>query len=519
MTEAEKQEIVGLVMTQISSQAVDFDIATEEPKANDLLTAVRETESGGYRGVTIKWDDVARIATELANQAATRAEQAKTDAVTAKNIAQEILTGVQNKGTEITNFVATSKSEIETQKNESVNAVKSVYQTDLNELKGDLDKLNIMSVNRFNKNDLFPTNNRYVDPYNGNILYAEGFNTSGLIYVNDLKSFKMTKVFSGAFYTEDEVYVGGIDYSSYTNVPQNAIYCRICFRTENIDLVQLGENVTDDNYIPFDDIFLLNGVRLSKKQLEEGKIIVYTDLYVGSGKNFESITSALNFIIDNSYYNRYRIHVSKGTYEETFHTKDYVDIIGENPYQTIINYISDDESDYVNRSAIFATSYTKLENLTIETKGSKYPVHCDGAYNIPYEVVIKNCILRHNGFDTLPTQAGTAIGIGLYHGQHVKLIECELDGKNGVYGSADIYCHNSADTDERHSKYRSLRVENCVLGECTYGMRLQAIENNQMQDNDCVLIGNVNNGLTKFFKQSTSKDSWHIRQFGQTWAN
>ncbi len=132
MTEAEKQEIVGLVMTQISSQAVDFDIATEQPKANDLLTAVRENESGGYKGVTIKWDDVARIATELANQAVKKAEQAKNDAVTAKNIAQEILTGVQNKDEEITNFVATSKSEIETQKNESVEAVQSIYRTDFN---------------------------------------------------------------------------------------------------------------------------------------------------------------------------------------------------------------------------------------------------------------------------------------------------------------------------------------------------------------------------------------------------
>ena len=132
MTEAEKQEIVGLVMTQISSQAVDFDIATEQPQANDLLTAVRETESGVYRGVTIKWDDVARIATELANQAVKKAEQAKNDAVTAKNIAQEILTGVQNKDEEITNFVATSKSEIETQKNESVEAVQSIYRTDFN---------------------------------------------------------------------------------------------------------------------------------------------------------------------------------------------------------------------------------------------------------------------------------------------------------------------------------------------------------------------------------------------------
>ena len=134
MTEAEKQEIVGLVMTQISSQAVDFDIATEQPQANDLLTAVRETESGGYRGVTIKWDDVARIATEVANRAAERAEQAETDA-------NNILEQVQSEGTEITNFVATSKAEIETQKDESVNAVKSVYQTDLDELKGDLDDL------------------------------------------------------------------------------------------------------------------------------------------------------------------------------------------------------------------------------------------------------------------------------------------------------------------------------------------------------------------------------------------
>lgn len=90
MTEAEKQEIVGLVMTQISSQAVDFDIATEEPKANDLLTAVRETESGGYRGVTIKWDDVARIATELANQAAKRAEDAKTSIVASKEYAEKL---------------------------------------------------------------------------------------------------------------------------------------------------------------------------------------------------------------------------------------------------------------------------------------------------------------------------------------------------------------------------------------------------------------------------------------------
>lgn len=100
MTEAEKQEIVGLVMTEISSQAVDFDIETEQPQANDLLTAVREV-AGRYVGVTLKWDDVARIATELANQAATRAEQAK----------QSIVASEENVTTMVSQ-VSTMKSEV-----------------------------------------------------------------------------------------------------------------------------------------------------------------------------------------------------------------------------------------------------------------------------------------------------------------------------------------------------------------------------------------------------------------------
>ena len=120
MTEAEKQEIVGLVMTQISSQAVDFDIATEEPQANDLLTAVRQTSSGVYEGVTLKWNDVARIATELANQAATRAEQAKTNVENMKSSVEQTVTDF--------NALAEEKKQ----------EVQGVYQNDLDELKGDL---------------------------------------------------------------------------------------------------------------------------------------------------------------------------------------------------------------------------------------------------------------------------------------------------------------------------------------------------------------------------------------------
>ena len=123
MTEAEKQEIVGLVMTQISSQAVDFDIATEQPQANDLLTAVRESESGGYIGVTIKWDDVARIATELANQAATRAEQAKQSIVDSEENVTTMASQVSSMKSEVYQMgvsVETFKDQAETAAGTSV---------------------------------------------------------------------------------------------------------------------------------------------------------------------------------------------------------------------------------------------------------------------------------------------------------------------------------------------------------------------------------------------------------------
>ena len=131
MTTEELNTIVQQVMAQIEDNALDFDVQITSPESNDYLMASRLKSDGTYSGIIIKWQDVAKVVTDVA-------VQAKTDAVNAKDIAQTILSQVQSKGTEITNFVATSKTEIATAKTEAVNAVQSVYQTDLTELKGDL---------------------------------------------------------------------------------------------------------------------------------------------------------------------------------------------------------------------------------------------------------------------------------------------------------------------------------------------------------------------------------------------
>ena len=124
MTTEELREIVSAVMQELESSGVDFDYTIQTAEDTDLVFVIRGT-APDYQGVTVTWTGLLDIITA-------KAEQAKTDAVNAKNIAQEVLTGVQNKGAEITNFVTTSKAEMETPKNESVEAVQSIYRTDLN---------------------------------------------------------------------------------------------------------------------------------------------------------------------------------------------------------------------------------------------------------------------------------------------------------------------------------------------------------------------------------------------------
>ena len=124
MTTEELREIVSAVMQELESSGVDFDYTIQTAEDTDLVFVIRGT-APDYQGKVITWKGLLDIITA-------QATQAKTDAVNAKDIAQQILTQVQNKGTEITNFVATSKSEIETQKNESVEAVQSIYRTDFN---------------------------------------------------------------------------------------------------------------------------------------------------------------------------------------------------------------------------------------------------------------------------------------------------------------------------------------------------------------------------------------------------
>lgn len=209
MTDQELKDIVAAVVAELEKSGVDFDYKADQAKDDDLVFVIRGT-APNYQGVTVTWKGLLDIITA-------QATQAKNDAETAKNAANTILEQVQSKGTEITNFVATSKAELETQKNESVNAVKSVYQTDLNELKGDLGVL---------LNDI------------GNPKTLSGSSTAVYVWIECF----------GALSVGDKIVIDG--YNISTNPPNISIYKNEngtrteLFNTSNTNEYTLTENVS-----------------------------------------------------------------------------------------------------------------------------------------------------------------------------------------------------------------------------------------------------------------------------------
>ena len=198
------------------------------------------------------------------------AQSAKQDAVTAKNAANTILEQVQSKGTEITNFVATSKADLETQKNESVNAVKSVYQTDLNELKGDSDE--ITEELRSNKIIQFEPKIEYLGKYlvdpNGTV----NANDSYYAYSVDLSKINEAYVnYANVLgYFESKPKLGsvtsdGTRYENYGNfnitVTSDKKYLLICNIVDNIPIVK---NAKESETIWNE----LNNTKLNVKNLE-----------------------------------------------------------------------------------------------------------------------------------------------------------------------------------------------------------------------------------------------------------
>lgn len=388
-----------------------------------------------------------------------------------------------------------------------------------NKINEELNKFGKENINLFNTDRITPE--RYLNQ--GSLVYNPNYFTSDYIDVSEYDSLTASYTLWGAFYNENKEYIDGVECQSEVNdvtfeITENAHYLRFCANNTNLDKCQVGVNVSRSKYFNFED-YILNNLKIKLEQIinfapDEKKVI-----YVGSGHTFTSVSAALNSITDASEHNRYILFVLNGNYEETFRTKNYVDIVGENKYKTIINYTNPNPTQgiSVNQSTIFAESTCMLKNLTITTTGTKYPVHSDASVGA-YDLVIEDCIIQHNGAYDAESGAilfGTAMGIGLYGNQNITLRRCVLNGvpRTAGYGASALYCHNTRGESGSLIAHRQLNIECCEFNNSTYGFTLQAIEDNNLQDNDCYMVNVINNGIQKEKFEYNTKDSWHVHKF------
>ena len=123
MTTEELNTIVAAVVAELEKSGVDFDYKAEQAEDTDLVFVIRGT-APNYQGLTVTWKGLLDIITA-------QATQAKTDAETAKNAADTILsqvTTMKNNVTTMESNVSTMKTSVETTKSQ-VESMKNAVET------------------------------------------------------------------------------------------------------------------------------------------------------------------------------------------------------------------------------------------------------------------------------------------------------------------------------------------------------------------------------------------------------
>ena len=172
--------------------------------------------------------------------------------------------------------------------------------------------------------------------------------------------------------------------------------------------------------------------------------IVYQDITLSADPNTTClIRSTIMNISDASYTKRYRIYLNPGTYKEIdIIPKDYVDIIGYNPDNTILltdgsdtypapanySYHGNEQKDYSGiplneipehaKHTFWAYTLSKVSNVTIRAEHCKYCVHQDSTMTtVNANPIFQNCTFISNNY------AGV-IGIGSHSNQKLEYVDC-----------------------------------------------------------------------------------------------
>lgn len=209
--------------------------------------------------------------------------------------------------------------------------------------------------------------------------------------------------------------------------------------------------------------------------------ISYVDINLAPDETTPNlIANTIRNITDNSTSKRYRIHLAAGTYQEIdIITKDYVDIIGVKPDNTIIytdghatynspaDYTFPDYSNTpvneipeANKHTFWHLSNSKISNVTIKATYCKYPVHQDGE-GTNFNAIIENCVIVDSG-----CYAGV-LGVGIRGTQKLSYINTSfvIDINRVQRGAVEATSFNLHNWNNRGSNAEML-FDHCSFFNC-----------------------------------------------------
>lgn len=111
--------------------------------------------------------------------------------------------------------------------------------------------LNINVINLFDKTTV--ADNTYVSAQTGEVLPLNGYFSSDFIDLNGLTTVTVCYGFINVFYDENKAYItnwsGGTEIT--INIPEGARFFKTCAANDKLNILQVGANVSSDNYIPY----------------------------------------------------------------------------------------------------------------------------------------------------------------------------------------------------------------------------------------------------------------------------
>ena len=226
-----------------------------------------------------------------------------------------------------------------------------------------------------------------------NKYYQIGQIASTIIYFDE-ENFVATET-TGASVTLEQLHTVSILYSTLKATSLSGTQ-------KTINVATTGGDATKNNlfHIECKNCQLLGGSpspNTSRLIFEQPQIINVAK----RGGHYSTLTEAINSIVDNSQFRRYCIKIASGNYIEPgqITCKEYVDIEGESPQNTILKFNISNNS-IASSSGLLAASNSRItnlhiENITISTTNNTYS---SGIYaTSKSSIIIDKCFITCSG--------------------------------------------------------------------------------------------------------------------------